>query len=777
MPENKTKISIQFQLIIIFSVAFLVYSNTLSNPFVWDDIYLIEKNRWVEDFSNINFAFTKDYLETSISVGSTGYYRPIIVASFFINHLIGGKNPFIYHFTNVIIHSINSVLLCIFLYLLFNNFLLAYISALIFAVHPIHTESVSFIAGRTDVVAMLFYLLTLIFFVRFDNLKCLKQKSCQLSVRNKYSLSLLYIVSLIAATFALLSKEISITIPLIILLIIYYKKDITLKNLFKNNLVLILPYIFLIISFFILKYFILNIAAEHSTDVLPIGARILSMPNVIMLYIYKMFLPLNLITAYNPEIIYNYLHPKFIIPLLIILIIVISNVLKAPKKSLISFSILWFFITIIPVINIIPLFSIYAERYLYIPSISACLIISLFLSQIPIFSSKLKTFSATSLPQSPLERGRGVFMRDKSRITFCLALIIIIPYSYLTLKRNIVWGNETTLFQDSIVKSKNNVRAYANLFLSYIYNHNYREAYKTYQDIKKLDNTYKDTFSTLAMKLFNTGYETEAFDIAKILQESNPDDIVAINTSALLYLNKGFYEKAHDLFMKSLELNPNDAETLYYIGYIYYKQEDYISSAKYVQKSLNLNHSFPRSLNLMGLIYEKNKTYDEAENYLLQATKVSNYNPSYVINLLDFYLRRKEYKKIKDFGESTRDKKLLKDKRFLWILGSACLYDNKLDSALSYFKKSLWIDKNNAGTYFNIAFIYDTMEDYKNAMIYYNKALAINPDDINILNNLAILYAKTNQKMKAKELWQKALNINPNDQEIIHNFNRLKSNE
>jgi len=756
MTETKTKISIQFQLIIIFFIAFIVYSNTLSNPFVWDDIYLIEKNKWLDDFSNVKFAFTKDYLETSISIGSTGYYRPIIIASFFLNHLIDGKNPFIYHFTNVIIHSINSVLLCIFLYLLFNNFLLAYISALIFAVHPIHTESVSFIAGRTDVFALMFYLLSLICFIKFDNIQFQKQKSSTSSVGDAYMRPRYYILSLIFMTLATLSKEISVTILLIIILIIYFKREITLKNLFRKHSIIIVPYLLIIIIFFILKYFILHISAKSSADILPFGQRILSTPYVILLYIHKLFIPINLITAYNPEIINNYLHLKFLIPLLIIVILTIFSLLNAPRKSILSFSILWFIITIIPVTNIIPLFSIYAERYLYIPSISASIIIYLLLSKISNIIPKIKSD-----------------IKYRTLFTYFLSLLIIIIYSNLTLKRNLVWGNETELFRDSITKSKNNARAYANLFLSYIYNYNEDEAFKTYNEVKKLDESYKNTFIHLAIKLFNNGYETEAFGILNILEKYHPNDTTTINTLATLYLNKGFYEKAHDLFYKSLELNPKQEEILFNIGYAYFQQQDYISASKYLQKSLSINSSYLQSLNLMGIIYEKNKMFEEAENCFLKAIDASKRSLSSIMNLMDFYLRKKEYKKVTELGKSIKDTRNIKNKHFFLTLGSAYLHDNNLEEALKHFQKSLQLDRNDSNIYFNIAFVYDIKSDYQNAIINYNKALRLNPNDINILNNLAILYAKLNKKSQAKDLWEKALKLNPDDKEIKYNLDQL----
>ena len=130
--------------IIVALAAFFVYYNSLNNDFVFDDESVVQNNQSITDISNIPKFFTA---EEGFHKVIGRYYRPVVSTLYAVDYALWGINPFGFHLTNVIIHTIASFLLLLILLKMFGEFkhglFSALIGALIFAVHPVHTEAVS----------------------------------------------------------------------------------------------------------------------------------------------------------------------------------------------------------------------------------------------------------------------------------------------------------------------------------------------------------------------------------------------------------------------------------------------------------------------------------------------------------------------------------------------------------------------------------------------------------------------------------------------------------
>ena len=191
-------------------VCIVVYLNSLSNGFVFDDYAVIIENKYLK-LPGINFAsfFNHSYFNIA---GGEASYRPLATLSYYLIYAIAGLNPFFYHLLSVILHIINVVLV----YLLFNLILkhrfTALIAGLLFACHPALTEAVDCISYNEDLLAAVFFLLAFLFYLKS-------------STHNLRSSSINYGLSLFFFLLGLLSKEMAITLPAIILLY-----DVSLKN-------------------------------------------------------------------------------------------------------------------------------------------------------------------------------------------------------------------------------------------------------------------------------------------------------------------------------------------------------------------------------------------------------------------------------------------------------------------------------------------------------------------------------------------------------------------
>ncbi len=193
-------------LAIIAVVSFVTYSNTLTGEFIWDDRELILDNYYVKNWENLPTIFSSDFFFTSSKEGKIGYYRPLITLTYMINYSLFKINPLGYHLTNIIFHLLNGVLVYLLAVHLLKSMRVPLLAALLFAIHPVHTESVSWIAGRTDVIACFFFLISLYCYVKFMEKRGL----------------LLYLISLLSFTLSLFSKEMAVTLPLILIAYDYF---------------------------------------------------------------------------------------------------------------------------------------------------------------------------------------------------------------------------------------------------------------------------------------------------------------------------------------------------------------------------------------------------------------------------------------------------------------------------------------------------------------------------------------------------------------------------
>ena len=192
--------------IVLALVTFILFSNSLNNSFIWDDEKLIVQNKFIRSLKHIPLLFTvryKDYHHLA-----KGQYRPVRTVTFSLDHFLWKTEPFGYHLTNVLLHVLNVILVYFLLYGLAGpesrksaRFLsLPFVTALLFATHPIHTESVNWVKNRSDLLALLFFLVSFLLFI----------KRTPHTSREKNLNVFFYGASLLAFVLSLLSKEMAL---------------------------------------------------------------------------------------------------------------------------------------------------------------------------------------------------------------------------------------------------------------------------------------------------------------------------------------------------------------------------------------------------------------------------------------------------------------------------------------------------------------------------------------------------------------------------------------
>src|SRR3990170_2225709 len=189
--------SLPVLILVIVCLSQFVYLNSLSNQFVYDDEFTIVTNYFVKTWNNFPLLFNSDYFKLSGELS----YRPVVTLSYFIDYSLWKLNPFGFHLTNTLLHTLNSVLLFFLLKRIFNCRTTSFIATLIFLCHPVHSEAVNAISYREDLLAATFFIAAFLLYVKTS--------------KGNRSFSPAYFASVACYLSGVFSKEMAITLPLL----------------------------------------------------------------------------------------------------------------------------------------------------------------------------------------------------------------------------------------------------------------------------------------------------------------------------------------------------------------------------------------------------------------------------------------------------------------------------------------------------------------------------------------------------------------------------------
>jgi len=564
-----------FGLFAILLTTVIAYWPTIHNDFVnWDDIIYVMNNEMITSFSQAHIAkiFSSFWM---------GNYHPFTLMSFALDYNLFQLDRPGYHAHNLILHLVNIILIYYFCRLLFKkNLTLAFITAALFAVHPMHVESVAWVSERKDLLYTMYFLAALISYLFY-----LK--------RNKPGYILLSMLLFLAS---LLSKAQAVTLPLVFFLVDYlWGRKITFKTILEKVPFLAVSLVFGIIAIIAQK-------ADNSVNSvgLPLVSSLFYGNYSICLYMFKLVIPVNLICLYEYPFTASGQLPFYVYlsPLVLLLMgIVIWKTWK--KYPPVCFGLLFFIFAIFPVLQFLPVGqAVAAERYTYIPYIGLFIIAGfLFTDIIP-----------KVLPQ-------------KYKITVIIAgLLILLLFAVGSWNRTQVWKDSIALWTDVMEKNPRSVSAYVNR--SYMYNHTnqFDKAVTDCNEGLKLDPRNYRLFANRGIAYRNTGrYKMAVDDYDKVLQ-LNPKNWETYTDRGTIYTdNLSEYDKGITDFRIFLGHDPSNPEINANMGVAYLKKGVFDSSLVYSLKAISLNPQNATANYVCALAYERKQDYPRALAYGNQA--------------------------------------------------------------------------------------------------------------------------------------------------------------
>ncbi|MBN2062576.1 MAG: tetratricopeptide repeat protein [Deltaproteobacteria bacterium] len=651
-------------IIILFIVlGFGIYSNTLNSPFFFDDIIRIREN------PDIRLKeFSLDGLAKAALGKDSAKSRPIGNITFALNYYFHGYDLKGYHLINIIIHLLNAILLYIFFNLTLanesrrrslntsdnknlesiqpvayqskNKIYICVFAAMIWLVHPLHTQSVTYIVQRLNSMAALFFLLSFILFIKgrlsFEGLPASegivgensmpdtsdnqerrkrkgRKKKKNRSKRNDLNVTALsypsnrsyfiwYSLAAISWFIALGTKQIAATLPFFIFLYEYYFFRDLDRRWLLNNLKWLIGLI--ILSCLIAFIFLgpdplerLMSGRDFDNDEFSYSERVLTQFRVVIYYLSLIFFPhpSRLRLDYDFNLSNSLISPvSTILCLGLIAAILCSAIVIARKERLLSFCILWFFGNLVIESSVVPLAIIYEHRT-YLPSMLVVL------------------FTTTLIYG---------FIRPKwIKITLLIAVISV--FSLWTYERNKVWKDDVSLWSDVADKSPSNYTAHTNLGIALDRRGRTDEAIPHYLAAIKLKPDYAEAHNNLGIALEKKGSLEEAFYHYSEALKLDPRDENAQNNLGLFLLRQKRYEKAVGYFHEALRLRYHFPAAHYNLGIALLNLKRLEEALVHFQKAEELIQDNPGVYYYLGLTLGMIGRYSESADYLRRSLQLA----------------------------------------------------------------------------------------------------------------------------------------------------------
>lgn len=674
---------------LLFLSTFLLFSNTLGHEFVFDDVSLITQNPVV----------------TELKWGemwSVGGYRPVRTFTYGVNYLLGGNDPFGYHLFNVLLHAINGLLVFFLIRRWSGSNLVAGATAFLFASHPVQTAAVAYVSGRKDLLAGFFILAGCLLYTRY--------RQASRPNRRLLTWSLLLFIP------ALLSKEVAVVYPLLLLLLdtfLFFPEEGPesgrgLGRLLSRVLQALgrAPWqygCFAVLGVLaVLRILFVTQASRMvgfwgGTVLTNLGTSLKLFGHYLKLVVF----PYPLVADYTGRVFpvsSGFSEWATLLSLGVLLLFLAAMIWAVPRYPLVSLGGLWFLITLLPVLHIIPFHEIAADHFLYVPSLGVALAAGVGLEKLA---------------------------RSWKRPAWAWGLLggVLVVYSAWTVDRNRDWKNPQTLWEATLRQAPASFRANSNLANIYFSQGRREEALRLARQSLELDPARPESWKNLGTMYYELAKEER--------QQGNPGRAEALLREAVSLLEKG------------RDMDPWDAFVYSNLGSCYKeialirdqegKPEAALQARKtayeYYEKGLELGRHLPYGEAVwynLGNLFVDAGLYDQALFYFRQFEKAfpdSQMGQHYWIGYCHYRLG--------DYAQSVAYlEKAVAARPTLEALGLlAKSYEvlGENTKAIEVYQRALKVQPSSVEAYYNLGVLYHRIGELEQASRYLQQALALRP--------------------------------------------------
>jgi tetratricopeptide (TPR) repeat protein len=657
-----------------------------------------DDNSYVYENQHVLKGITADSLIWAFTTSHTGYWHPLTWLSLMLDCSLFGCKPGPIHIVNVAFHIINTILL----FAIFNRMTAriwpsAFVAAA-FALHPMHVESVAWIAERKDVLSTLFFLLTLAAYVSYVRRRGLVR----------------YLLTLLLFILGILAKPMIVILPFVLLLLDYWllNKIRNPKSAIRNIVLEKIPFFILaavlgVITFLAQR----DVGTMAGIDILPLKYRFANAFLSYARYIGKFFVPQNLAVFYPPDI-HTFKLWQVAVCILLLILTTILVILFGRNRKYLPVGWFWFVGTLVPVIGLVQVGAqAYADRYTYIPYIGLFIMLSWGL---PDLLSKWR-YRKIALGIS--------------------AVLVFAAFGAVSYRQAGYWKNGITLFSHAVEVTQSNVVANNELGNAYIRLGRYQDAIESYKRSIKIKPDFAESHYNLGVSYLNIGSFQNALESCRQAVKIKPDYAEAYNGLASACLNLGRYQDALESCRQAVKIKPDFADAHYNLGVIYDKLGRWQDSIDAYKQAVKIKPDYAVAYNNLGVAYLNIGSFQDALESCRQAVKIKpDYAQAYN-NLGNACLRLDRHQEaIEAYQKAVEIRPDYAQAHY--NLGVAYGSIGSPREEIESYKRAIGIKPDFADAHYNLGVTYLTIGDKTSALEEYKILKTLNTKQAEQLYNL-----------------------------------------
>ncbi len=601
--------------LLVAALAFLLYANTLQHGYVLDDFSVIKENSVVtQGTSAIATIFKTSYRYGYLNL-EDGLYRPLSLAMFATEWELAPDTTALGHWVNVLLYALTCFLFFTVLKDLLKQYSIAipFLAALLFAVHPLHTEVVANIKSRDEILSLLLILLSFYALLKAEGAKAM----------------LFSIVSGILFFVSLLSKESGITMLAGFPLLIWAFRERSISGIAIS----MLPHVLFTGVFLAIRYQVLGGKLSDSTVTAldnfilqsqDVTVQFATAVKVLGLYLKLFLLPHPLLYDYsfNKIPVATLSDIGFIISFIIHAALLVFALVKVKSKNIFAVFILLYFISISLFSNVFIKIGVgMAERLMYFPSVVVCVLAALGLVRL----------TKESMVRSELLLAKPLQLLSAHKFSVAIVSVVAFLFSIKTVARNADWKDNYTLYSNDLVHLQASTRAHyylGNEIIKIIApqeKNTARQKQLFTQGINELQKalqiypTYSEALSQLAVGYYKTADYPNAVKYSEMALKYNPNDIITINNLGSALFQIGRPEDAMQYYEKAVQINPRYEDGWMNIGSINGLKKEYPKAIDAFNKALAINPQNARAYYYLGITYRTLGNEQMATQHLQKA--------------------------------------------------------------------------------------------------------------------------------------------------------------
>jgi len=601
-----------FLVLIVVCIAILCGQAIHFEFVTYDDVDLVVQNTsYLSELSNIFKSFTTHIFVAHRAEGV--YYRPILMVTYILDYQVWGLNPFGYHLTNILLHCITVILVFLLINQIIQKNLVALSASLLFAMHPIQTESVAWVAGRNDILLGLFIVSMMIFYVRY-----------RASERKQ---GLFLALTVLSYSLAIFTKESGVFYILLLPLYDISVLNTPFRRFISLSYVLNYGWIAIVLTgYFLIRLSVFNevLGAERLYGgYIMFLDRILMIPIMLSAHLSFLIFPVHLSVVHPLDQLIWIHQPWMSFAIVFTLTFLLAIWRTWRKDRILFFGLLWLAVGLLPALNIIPVAVPILEHRLYVPSVGFALVVS-----------------------------RGLFLLlnsiSKIKILRFFPAVIILLLAILSYQRLPVWQNSITLWTDAISKEPKGSRSYLNLAGTYF---DLQQYDKTIELLTKYIELKPDDFigySKLRQTYYLVGqYEQAAWVCRQMITRDSQNQHRYIE-AAKLYEQFNLLDSAFAIYNEALNVDSTFVEIHYHRGALFERRGNLQNAEQEYEKVIRLNPNHAQAYFTLGKLCARRGEVQQAIISLEEGTKHGN-PPKDIIQLLgSLYVRTGEPQKAQE---------------------------------------------------------------------------------------------------------------------------------